>query len=271
MNPHRFGAIFRVIAPTVTLVAAGCMLGLSTSRAAEPLRTQIDRLIAFQTADYDKLAAPIASDEEFLRRIYLDLVGTIPTFDEATGYLNESDPKKRDKLIEKLLADPRFAAQQAHVWDLVLFGRRPGNIDATRKRDGFKTWLADRDQSFRDNVQVVAMDGFTGFKTATAEELPDAVAVMDPFHAVRLAGDAMDECRRRVQQAIHGHRGRAGDPLYTARRTLHTDKQRERIREACSPPTCSPTSIGRGRATARPRRSTDAWNTYADQRSGSGT
>jgi transposase len=53
---------------------------------------------------------------------------------------------------------------------------------------------------------------------------------------VRLAGDAMDDCRRRVQQAIHGHRGRAGDPLYTARRTLHTgadlhtDKQRERIR-----------------------------------------
>ena len=34
------------------------------------------------------------------------------------------------------------------------------------------------------------MDGFTGFKTATTEELPDAVAVMDPFHVVRLAGDA---------------------------------------------------------------------------------
>ena len=66
------------------------------------------------------------------------------------------------------------------------------------------------------------MDGFTGFKTATAEELPDAVAVMDPFHVVRLAGDALDRCRRRVQQDIHGHRGRSGDPLYAARRTLHT-------------------------------------------------
>ncbi len=66
------------------------------------------------------------------------------------------------------------------------------------------------------------MDGFTGFKTATAEELPDAVAVMDPFHVVRLAGDALDRCRRRIQQIIHGHRGRANDPLYRARRTLHT-------------------------------------------------
>ena len=81
------------------------------------------------------------------------------------------------------------------------------------------------------------MDGFTGFKTATVEELPDAVAVMDPFHVVRLAGDALDQCRRRVQQTIHGHRGRKDDPLYCARRTLHTgaglltDKQKDRLED----------------------------------------
>ena len=91
-----------------------------------------------------------------------------------------------------------------------------------RSKQAFKTWLSEREQSWRDAVEVVAMDGFTGFKTATAEELPDAVAVMDPFHVVRLAGDALDRCRRRVQQDIHGHRGRSGDPLYAARRTLHT-------------------------------------------------
>ena len=66
------------------------------------------------------------------------------------------------------------------------------------------------------------MDGFTGLQTATAEQLPDAVAVMDLFHVVRLVGDAVDRCRRRVQQRLHGHRGRAGDPLYASRRTLHT-------------------------------------------------
>jgi transposase len=91
-----------------------------------------------------------------------------------------------------------------------------------RSKQVFKTWLAAREESWRERVEVVAMDGFTGFKTAAAEELPDAVAVMDPFHVVRLAGDALDECRRRVQQAIHGHRGRKHDPLYSARRTLHT-------------------------------------------------
>ncbi len=52
---------------------------------------------------------------------------------------------------------------------------------------------------------------------------------------MRLAGDALDRCRRRVQQRTHGHRGRKDDPLYRARRTLHTgaglltDKQTDRI------------------------------------------
>ena len=91
-----------------------------------------------------------------------------------------------------------------------------------RSKQAFKTWLADRPQEWRDGVEVVAMDGFTGFKTAAAEEIPDAVTVMDPFHVVRLAGDALDRCRRRVQLAIHGHRGFRDDPLYKSRRTLHT-------------------------------------------------
>jgi transposase len=104
-----------------------------------------------------------------------------------------------------------------------------------RSKQAFKTWLTEQDRAWRDGVEVVAMDGFTGFKTATTEELPEAVAVMDPFHVVRLAGDALDKCRRRVQQAIHGHRGMKNDPLYSARRTLHTgaglltDKQKDRL------------------------------------------
>ena len=91
-----------------------------------------------------------------------------------------------------------------------------------RSKSAFKTWLAARPEAWRAGVEVVAMDGFTGFKTATTEELPDATTVMDPFHVVRLAGDALDQCRRRIQQELHGHRGRAQDPLYRARRTLHT-------------------------------------------------
>jgi len=59
----------------------------------------------------------------------------------------------------------------------------------------------------------------------------------NPFHVVRLAGDALDRCRRRIQQDTHGHRGRTNDPLYRARRTLHTGadllttKQTQRLHE----------------------------------------
>ncbi|MDJ0358484.1 ISL3 family transposase [Paenarthrobacter sp. PH39-S1] len=104
-----------------------------------------------------------------------------------------------------------------------------------RSKQVFATWLKARPQPWRDGIEVVAMDGFSGFKSAVAEELPDAVPVMDPFHVVRLAGEALDSCRRRVQQQTCGHRGRAGDPLYSARLTLHTgadlltDKQRQRL------------------------------------------
>ena len=106
-----------------------------------------------------------------------------------------------------------------------------------RSKAVFKTWLADRPQGWRDGVEVVAMDGFTGFKTASSEELPDAVTVMDPFHVVRLAGDALDECRRRIQRDALGRRGRKDDPLYKARRTLHTgaglltEKQQTRLED----------------------------------------
>ncbi|MBB2891029.1 transposase [Flexivirga oryzae] len=94
-----------------------------------------------------------------------------------------------------------------------------------RSKQVFATWLQARPQAWRDGIEVVAMDGFTGFKTAATEQLPDVTPVMDPFHVIQLAGDGLDRCRQRVQQATRGHRGRKGDPLYGVRRTLHTGKE----------------------------------------------
>jgi len=47
-------------------------------------------------------------------------------------------------------------------------------------------------EAWRDAVEVVAMDGFTSFKTATSPGVPEAVAVTDPCHVVRLTGEALD-------------------------------------------------------------------------------
>ena len=102
-------------------------------------------------------------------------------------------------------------------------------------KQAFKAWLSEQPQTWRDQVRIVTMDGFTGFKTAAAEEVPTATTVMDPFHVIRLAGDARDVCRRRVQVELHGSRGRKHHPLHQNRRTLHTgadlltDKQKARL------------------------------------------
>ena len=107
-----------------------------------------------------------------------------------------------------------------------------------RSKAVFKTWLDAQTPAFRDGIDVVAMDGFTGFKTAAAETIAHAVAVMDPFHVAALAGEALDRCRQRVQQDTCGHRSRTGDPLYGIRRVLRTgadlltDNQKRRLTTA---------------------------------------
>ena len=107
---------------------------------------------------------------------------------------------------------------------------------AGRSKAALADWLGARDQSFRDRIRVVAMDGFTGCRTATAEALEKARPVMDPFHVIHLAAQKLTLCRQRVQQDTCGHRGRSGDPLFGIRRTLLTriglltDKQKTRLR-----------------------------------------
>jgi hypothetical protein len=124
-------------------------LSPATAGAAEPLRTSIDKELKAAWQRETITPAPRSSDSTFLRRIYLDLVGTLPTYEETTAFLADTDSKKREKLIDKLLADSRFAAAQAQVWDLAFFGRFPANYDSVNKRPAFKAWLT---KQFADNV-----------------------------------------------------------------------------------------------------------------------
>jgi hypothetical protein len=93
--------------------------------------------------------AVLAKDAEFLRRIYLDLVGTVPTFEETVEFLDSYQQDKRRKLIDRLLSAPRFARHQANVWDSVLMLRNPPRYDA-RTRPEFRQWLRDQ---FEKNVK----------------------------------------------------------------------------------------------------------------------
>lgn len=117
--------------------------GLGGAGAAEGrgLREVIDAQVEAGWKREKLEPAGRCDDATFLRRVYLDLLGTIPTHEEARQFLADQDAGKRGKVIDRLLADARFAQQQAGVWDLVLFGRNPANPDATRKREGFRQWL----------------------------------------------------------------------------------------------------------------------------------
>lgn len=118
-----------------------------------------------------------------------------------------------------------------------------------RSKAVFKTWLSERDDQWKQGIEVVAMDGFTGFKTAAAEELPDAVEVLDPFHVVKLGSDALDKTRQRVQREQHGRRGLKDDPLYKARRTLTVgldlaiEKQKTRLEDLFAEPAYQPVQL----------------------------
>lgn len=152
-----------------------------------------------------------------------------------------------------------------HIWHHVSTkpvedgGRGPkeftGMVDLTRDKDGnvrarlldlipgrsgeaYKSWLIARGDTFRKRAEVATLDPFHGYKNAIYDQLEDAVAALDAFHVVKLGTAAVDEVRRRIQQEIHGHRGRKDDPLYRIRNILRagrehlTDRQKTRLQTA---------------------------------------
>ncbi len=128
------------------LIAA---VGTPAARAEErPLREVIDAEVAAAWQKNNVTPAEPASDAAFLRRVYLDLAGSIPTWEETAPFLDDQSPDKRDRLVAKLLDDPRYAQHQADVWDLILFGRHPPGYE-TDRRDGFQAWLR---KQFAGNV-----------------------------------------------------------------------------------------------------------------------
>lgn len=109
-----------------------------------PLRQIVDAEIKNTQQEQKVTGAGLADDATFLRRVYLDLVGAIPTYEEARQFLADSGSDKRAKLIDRLLDDPRFGQHQANVWQVVLFGRNPAGTDAAKSLPAFNRWLAER-------------------------------------------------------------------------------------------------------------------------------
>ena len=81
-------------------------------------------------------------------------------------------------------------------------------------------WLTQRDQAWRDGIEVVALDPSAPFAAAIRRVLPQATIVVDHWHLVRLANQAVTEVRQRVARQQLGRRGRKADPAWAHRRLL---------------------------------------------------
>ena len=110
-------------------------------------------------------------------------------------------------------------------------------LDAVEGRIGtvYADWLQEQGLEVTVTIQHAALDPFRGYANAIRDELPDAVAVLNAPHVVKLGSQVVDEVRRRVQQDNLHRRGQKNDPLCRIRRTMLTgvehltDRQRQRL------------------------------------------
>ena len=107
--------------------------------------------------------------------------------------------------------------------DQGLLGQREGRTGAT-----VVEWLSERGTAFREAVEYVAIDPAAVYASAirTADLVPNATIVVDHFHLVKLANDALTKVRRRVTWDLRDRRGRRIDPEWANRRRLLTARER---------------------------------------------
>lgn len=101
-------------------------------------------------------------------------------------------------------------------------------IDVVENRSAASVaaWLACQDSDWLFGISVVALDPHAGYLKGLKSRLGHVTFVLDHFHVIRLANQAIDDVRRRVQQSVLGHRGRKGDPLYSVRKILLVASER---------------------------------------------
>jgi hypothetical protein len=128
--------------------------------SADPLIEFINGQIREGWEDNEVKPSDYADDAEWIRRVYLDVVGHIPPADRVEKFLTDKDAAKRSKLVDELLADPDYVRNMTEVWTNVLIGR---NTPDRTSRAGMRKFLREsfaRNRPWNDIVyDMVTAEG----------------------------------------------------------------------------------------------------------------
>ncbi len=154
----------------------------------------IDREIFKKLAELRLPPAAQTTDSEFVRRVYLDTLGMLPTADEARRFVNDTHPEKRARLIDELLKRPEHADHWALKWSDLL--RNEEKVLDRKGVQNFHRWIR---QSFAENKpldqfarELVAARGSTythppaNWYRANRDAISRAEATAQVFLGVRL-------------------------------------------------------------------------------------
>jgi hypothetical protein len=128
------------------LAAASTAAGASRPdryAGADQMGRHIDRRLEAGYTAAKVTPAPPADDSEFVRRVYLDLAGRIPTVSETRTFLKDRRPDRRVRLVEKLLDGPRYVTHFAAVWRSLLIPEANSSFQVRFQVPGFERWLRD--------------------------------------------------------------------------------------------------------------------------------
>jgi hypothetical protein len=112
-------------------------------------QSKVDELVFARLRRTNTSPANLCSDGVFVRRAYLDVIGTLPTADEARKFLKDQDPKKRIELVDRLLERKEFADYWAMKWSDLLRVKAEFPINLwPNAAQAYHHWIRD---SIRDN------------------------------------------------------------------------------------------------------------------------
>jgi hypothetical protein len=125
----------------VTVTRAVVPLSGKTPDYAFPPKTFVDTLTHKKWKELNLVPSELSTDEEFIRRAYVQICGTLPTPRELLDFVQDKDPNKRDRLIDTLLEKPEYAYYFAAKWADILRVKRRGQPDRARGTFAFHEWI----------------------------------------------------------------------------------------------------------------------------------